>query len=392
VIESKALGGASDFSDPESYQSKALERTLQQDNIDSMTEGKIIQYYALYCIYNATSKVPNLITDNDPRFDTVTTFPGWSTNTGWDKNNIDPCDFFGITCDRPNLVTRVELPNNQLTGNFPPEIKLLASDGDYSTGAGNLFLLDVKQNEFLYNNKDSSWVADLGSDFASIDLSITSFAGQLPKFPSEIIDIAISFTLFEGGLNNGIFDGLDTLEYLELDGNSFGEGLPNSLAQLSSLANVFVSDSNIVGSLQFMVGMPQIREFWIDKNPNLSNAIPVQIGESTTLESLSLTENGLTGAIPSQLGLLTQLSFLWLYGNKLTGQVPSELANLGKAKLIRMEENNLSGDMPAELCTLLANFLFPLDILGSDASVCGSSTATCECCSCCNIASCDALG
>jgi hypothetical protein len=158
-----ALQGGAEFEDPESYQSKALARTEDQIGIESMTDAKIVQYYALYCIYNATNGVPNAITDSDPRFDGIPMFPRWLISTGWEENNLDPCSgWYGVDCEGTDRVTAIDLFANIMTGAFPPEVSLFASDGPSSTGAGNLLRIDVFNNEFLFNNFDNSWQSILG--------------------------------------------------------------------------------------------------------------------------------------------------------------------------------------------------------------------------------------
>jgi hypothetical protein len=158
------LQGGAEFEDPESYQSKALARTEEQAGIESMTDAKTVQYYALYCIYNATNKVPNIITDSDDRFDNIANFPGWTIATGWEETDVDPCSgWYGIECEMDE-VTTIDLFANVLTGVFPPEVSLLASDGERATGAGNLNRIDLFNNEFVFNNFDNSWMTSLGSN------------------------------------------------------------------------------------------------------------------------------------------------------------------------------------------------------------------------------------
>lgn len=140
-----------------------------------MDTSKLVQYYALYSIYTATYAVPNVITDADPRFDDLEIFPGWIGNTGWTSNTLDPCPltgngasvFRGIECV-DGLVTAVILTSNRLTGAFPPEITLLASDGPAARGAGNLQRIDLFNNQYLYNNETNAWMTNLGSTFGKL--------------------------------------------------------------------------------------------------------------------------------------------------------------------------------------------------------------------------------
>ena len=174
------------------YQSEAFLRLSQQVGVDSFEDAKIAQYYALYCIFYATNGVSNFITDNDPRFQNITT-PEWLRSTNWIyETNIGPCGvttftltngttetsirtnlaatnddgWFGVKCDSEGQVVALELFDNFLTGIWPQEIVLLASDGPFSTGAGNLETLDLFENEFLSNGGDSSWMSDLGSNMS----------------------------------------------------------------------------------------------------------------------------------------------------------------------------------------------------------------------------------
>ena len=158
-----ALNGGAEFADQNSYQSQALRRVEEQVNAESFTDAKLVQYYSLYCIYMATNAVSNPITDADPRFAGLSSIPSWLISTGWTANNVDPCDgWYGIDCEN-GQVTVIALFDNIMTGAFPPEVSLLASDGERSTGAGSLVGIDLFNNEFLFNNADNSWMTFLGS-------------------------------------------------------------------------------------------------------------------------------------------------------------------------------------------------------------------------------------
>ena len=162
-----ALEGGAEWEDPETCQSKALERTEEQEGADGFTDAKLVQYYALYCIWNCTNMVPNPITDANEDIIEAGFIPGWLLSRGWTATNLDPCadGWFGITCAN-DQVTEIQLANNVLTGNFPAEVKLLAADGPFATGAGNLNRLDLFNNVLLFNDFDNSWMTDLGSNMS----------------------------------------------------------------------------------------------------------------------------------------------------------------------------------------------------------------------------------
>jgi hypothetical protein len=196
----------------DTYQSKALLHLSEQVGVDTFLDSKLVQYYALYCIYHATNGVPNEITNADVRFENIV-MPEWLIENNWrDETTIDPCGtkttiidtttppsnndtddtdnntttvietiattlsttttysvgWYGVVCDDEGRVTALDLFDNTLSGIFPEEIVLLASsDGQYSTpGTGNLERLDLFDNEFLSNGGDSSWMSYLGSNMS----------------------------------------------------------------------------------------------------------------------------------------------------------------------------------------------------------------------------------
>ena len=163
-----ALQGGAEWNDPDSYQSLALARVEEQENIDSQTDAKLVQYYSLYSIFAATNGVRNEFIDANPVFDDLEPEDfQWVFRTNWQATNVDPCDnWYGVVCNAEDRVTDLELDSNGLTGNFPPEVTLLASDGARSSGAGELEKLELFRNEFNGNFGDTSWWSDLGSNFS----------------------------------------------------------------------------------------------------------------------------------------------------------------------------------------------------------------------------------
>lgn len=160
------LNDGAEFVNTTSYQYRALLRTSQQVGVDSFTDAKLIQYYALYSIFAATNAVPNRVTDADPRFVGIA-FPTWLILDNWDQTTVDPCDgWHGVYCDDQGRVAELQLYENMMTGSFPPEIVLLALDGPFGYGAGNMYHLDLYGNEFLTNDDDSSWMTNLGSNMS----------------------------------------------------------------------------------------------------------------------------------------------------------------------------------------------------------------------------------
>lgn len=194
----------------------------------------------------------------------------------------------------------------------------------------------------------------------------------------------ISFAFFTGGLIDANFEGINTLNFLDFDGNAFNSTAPTVFGRLPNLQFLYLSDAFISGDLSYMEGMSAIREHWVDTNPGLSGQLFDFIGEVSTLESFSVTFSGLSGAIPTSLGNLAALQQLWLYSNKLTGTIPSALGNLDSLRILQLEGNFLVGSMPDEVCDQTQ---VVLEVLGAD---CEDPGFECSCCTCCSVLECNA--
>jgi hypothetical protein len=160
------LNAGEEFDLPNSYQSAALRRVEEQVGANDMPDFKIVQYYALYCIFESTFSKTNEAIEADS---TIATIPDWLVSTNWDTNDVDPCGaWYGVKCDDDGLITEINLFSNGLSGYFPPEVMLLASEGP---GAGRLIMLDIFNNELLSNRGDSSWITSLGPEMSKFYIS-----------------------------------------------------------------------------------------------------------------------------------------------------------------------------------------------------------------------------
>jgi hypothetical protein len=179
-LQPVALEGGEEFNSGDTYQSKAVQRMAEIFGIDTVSDAKLIQFYVMFCILEATNGVSNVVVDSDPRFNGMSPLPGWISTSGWigstnmTVSGSDPCNgWYGITCDSQGRVTEIVLAKNLLTGHFPPEVVWLAGDGWYSTGAGYLNRIDLFKNPFLTNQDGDSylWWANMGSNFGKITMA-----------------------------------------------------------------------------------------------------------------------------------------------------------------------------------------------------------------------------
>ena len=139
------LMSTSVFTDQNSYQYKA--RLAAGGVLEGTGAGskKIIEYYALACLYYATNSVSNARTNS--------IIPGqaldpWKRTDEW-INEPNYCLWYGIVCANPTFnVKQINLANNTLTGEFPPEILFLGNTLDRIDLYSNFFHYAIKYNWF----------------------------------------------------------------------------------------------------------------------------------------------------------------------------------------------------------------------------------------------------
>jgi DNA-binding SARP family transcriptional activator len=209
--------------------------------------------------------------------------PGWKHSDGW-LSDSTPCAWFGVTCSG-GAVIELNLPDNDLSGEIPPETGLLT----------NLYVLNLEFNQLR---------------------------GDIPP---EL-----------GGLSN--------LEFLSLTGNSQLSGeIPPALGDLTNLEMLLLSSykggTQLSGSIPPQLGnLRRLVELELCHSL-LSGSIPPALGNLTSLTLLDLSNNPLSGALPSELGNLSNLKYLYVGqgANKLEGPLPLSLMNLKKLEIFFYE-------------------------------------------------------
>ncbi|MBA0837752.1 hypothetical protein Goarm_009883 [Gossypium armourianum] len=130
----------------------------------------------------------------------------------WDDTAVDPCSWNMITCSSDGLVTALEAPSQNLSGNLSPTIGNLT----------NLQLVNLQNN-----NISGNIPSELGklSKLKTLDLSNNRFNGQIP----------------------GTLSHLKSLQYLRLNNNSLSGAIPSPLANMTQLTFLDLSFNNLNG-------------------------------------------------------------------------------------------------------------------------------------------------
>lgn len=200
----------------------------------------------------------------------------------------------GVTTDRDGYVTVLNLEENRLSGEIPPEL-------------GNLRKLRELR---LDNNQLSGEIPpELGNlaNLEGLHMVRNRLSGPIPP---ELGNLA-------------------SLKELRIWGNELSGEIPSTLA-------------NLTGLTRFSMGVNE-----------LTGEIPSWLGDLPSLRSIHLSENQLTGAIPDNLAKLTNMQYLNVNRNRLTGEIPSWLADFPLRQLF-LNDNRFSGEIPPELSDLKA--------------------------------------
>jgi len=93
-------------------------------------------------------------------------------------------------------------------------------------------------------------------------------------------------------------------------------------------------------------------------NLYVAGPVPVNLGQLTELQTLSLDGNFLEGTIPNTLGDLSNLKTLNLKGNLLFGTLSAEFSKLSQLTYLDVSNNQLSGPIPSLASNTMLTWLY----------------------------------
>jgi Leucine-rich repeat (LRR) protein len=154
----------------------------------------------------------------------------------------------------------------------------------------------------------------------------------------------------EGPLPSTI-NGLSNLVNLNMSINHINATIPQSLALMTSLQLISLSDNALTGPLPDFGGLVNLLSFGADNN-NISSSIPASVCSSSSLRRFSITGNNVSGALPECFYDLIGLFELNIRDNKMTGSISSKIGSLSAAGKIDMGMNSFRGSLPSQLGNL----------------------------------------
>ncbi|XP_049932634.1 leucine-rich repeat receptor protein kinase HPCA1-like [Nymphaea colorata] len=107
-----------------------------------------------------------------------------------------------------------------------------------------------------------------------------------------------------------------------------------------------LSSMNLIGTIDGIGSLVQLKVLDLSSNPNLTGPIPRSIGELINLETLILTGCDFKGSIPAEIGNLGKLTLLALNDNHLSGSIPASLGRLSNLRTLDLAYNELTGSIP----------------------------------------------
>ena len=251
--------------------------------------------------------------------------PNWANNSKW-LSDAPIKEWYGISTDASERVTRLNLIDNQLSNSIPQELVNLA----------NLQQLNLSANQL-----GGPIPVELGNltKLEQLNLWNNRLAGEIPQ---EL-----------GNLAN--------LHYLDLSANQLSGPIPVELGNLTKLRLLLLWGNRLAGEIPQELGnLANLRELFLFANL-LGGPIPAELGNLTKLRVLNLSEHQLSGPIPAELGNLSSLVLLLLGFNRLTGEIPTEIGNLTQLRNLKLHANKLNRVIPLELGNLSSLELLYLD-------------------------------
>ncbi|KAK2431266.1 receptor protein [Trifolium repens] len=313
------------------------------------------------------------------------------------KNNIDCCEWDGVSCDKvsgyvigldlscnnldgelhPNStifqlrhlqqlnlafndfswspmhagigdlvkLTHLNLSKSHLSGNIPSKISHLSKLVSLDLGGNWKDLNLFTWKKLIHNATNLRELYLDGVDMSSIKESSLSL---LKNLSSSLVFLSLAGTGLQGNLSSDILS-LPNLQKLDLSSNYYLSGQLPKFNWSTPLRYLDLSFTTFSGKIPYSIGKLKSLTQLDLKGCNFDGMVPLSLWNLTQLTYLDLSMNQLNGEIPNVYGKLNKLEFLTLYANNLTGIIPSSIFQLPQLSNLRLTDNKLVGSIPTDI-------------------------------------------
>ncbi|KAK2993080.1 hypothetical protein RJ640_027077, partial [Escallonia rubra] len=126
---------------------------------------------------------------------------------------------------------------------------------------------------------------------------------------------------------------------LDISNNSFSGSLPEEMAHLRRLRELFARD-NVLNAHEILA------TYWSSTTPVCNWVGVICSRRHNRVASLNLSNMGLVGTIPPDIGNISFLVSLDISNNSFSGSLPKEMAHLRRLRELLARYNVLSGELP----------------------------------------------
>ena len=263
----------------------------------------------------------------------------WKRKQNWLNPERSECDWYGITCDNiDNIVERIDLSNNGISGELPDEISSLSNLIAFNMSYGNI------------TGTIPEKIFDLLDNIETIDIQENQISGTIPKRTTRISDSKLIYVNLESNQLTGDFPWFPNVESIIFKLNNLTSIDPRYWTSSPSLKFFKGFHNRLSGSLPKSYNLPDLIE--LDLGYNFwTGSIPQSLWNLPSLKTLWLDHCNLTGPLPSY-SESKNMRRLWLDSNLLTGTIPSSFGyNWTKLYSVKLKNNSLSGSISPEQCS-----------------------------------------
>lgn len=293
----------------------------------------------------------------------------WIKKRGWLNSEVSHCTWYGVKCNARGRVSRLELRNNNLTGNL---IRLESKNVQVQNGEGFLFggLYELEVLT-IGNNSISGSIPHNSPDLD--DLRVLYFVDLSENELTGVADILFSPSILYLNLSHNNLTSIghirrynpaySSIQVVDLSSNMIDQDVADVLLALPlNLEKLVLSNNFLFGTLpsllpvlEDMTSFAASNNYFSGTLIDFSRAMP-RVAELDLANQKHLGSGGITGFIPKGIAKLYDLVKLDLSGNQLKGSIPAGIGNLPELRWLNLSNNNLRGTISHNFGRLAGEF------------------------------------